>query len=325
MIIGSTDLGERPVLLAPLEDITDSAFRRICRKSGADMVYSEFVSSEGLIREAHKSTTKISFHPDERPIGIQIFGSQPESMAEAALIAESMSPTLIDINFGCPVRKVAMKGAGAALLADVPRMLAITRAVVKAVKLPVTVKTRLGWDERSRNIMEIALRLQDEGISAITIHGRTRSQLYGGKADWTLIGEVKNHPQIHISVIGNGDITNAQMALDAFERHHVDAVMIGRAAIGNPWIFSSAKHYLKTGQLLPEPLLQERLTTIRNHLEIAMENKGELKAVLEMRRHYAGYFRSLPHFKKNRVSLLTLRSSEEIFEFLDQMASEEQL
>lgn len=319
MKIAGLDLGHFPLLLAPLEDITDSAFRNICKELGADMVYTEFVSSEGLIRDAVKSNFKLLFDEAERPLGIQLFGSNPAGMAEAARIAAEAKPEVIDLNFGCPVRKVAMKGAGAALLADVPKMLAITDAVVKATNLPVTAKTRLGWDDKSKNILEVAEKLQDCGIQALTIHGRTRAQLYGGVADWTLIGEVKNNARMKIPIIGNGDITSAQVALEMQNRFGVDAVMIGRAAIGNPWIFREIKHYIASGEILSPPDLNERISVCLKHLDLAISKKGEIKTVMEMRRHYTGYFKSIPHFKQIRMKLLTVKSRNEIAEILDQV------
>jgi len=316
MIIGKTDLGEFPVILAPLEDITDSAFRNICRMHGADMVYTEFVSSEALVRSAVKSNNKMLFDEAERPIGIQIFGNNVEAMRNAALLAEELNPELIDINFGCPVRKVAMKGAGAGLLNDIPRMIAITREVVNAVKLPVTVKTRLGWDESSKVIVDVAEQLQDVGIQALTIHGRTRAQMYSGEADWTLIGEVKNNPRMKIPVIGNGDITSAQKASEMFNRYGVDAIMIGRAAIGNPWIFKDISDFIHKGELNPPPGLQERITVSLSHLRLAIQKKGERKGIIEMRKHYAGYFKGLPGFKKVRMEILTRQSYSEVEEIL---------
>lgn len=305
MIIGKTDLGERPIILAPLEDITDSAFRTVCRRYGADMVYTEFVSSEALVRSALKSSNKMLFDESERPLGIQIFGNNVEAMRNAALMAEANNPELIDINFGCPVRKVAMKGSGAALLKDIPLMVAITREVVNAVKLPVTVKTRLGWDAESKVIVDVAERLQDVGIQALTIHGRTRAQMYSGEADWTLIGEVKNNPRMQIPVIGNGDIDSAYKAAEMFNRYGVDAVMIGRAAIGNPWIFNQAKAYIRTGEIPVLPDLPERIAVSLAHLELAILKKGDHKGIIEMRKHYAGYFKGLPGFKKIRLEILT--------------------
>ncbi len=316
MIIGKTDLGEFPVLLAPLEDITDSAFRNICRLHGADLVYTEFVSSEALFRAAVKSSNKMLFDDTERPLGIQIFGNSVEAMRNAAVLAEANNPELIDINFGCPVRKVAMKGAGAALLKDIPLMLSITNAVVKAVKLPVTVKTRLGWDEDSKVIAGVAEMLQDAGIQALTIHGRTRAQMYAGEADWTLIGEVKNNPRIHIPVIGNGDIDSPVKAAEMFNRYGVDAIMIGRAAIGNPWIFDSTKAYILRKEIAALPELNERIQVSLQHLKLAIQKKGEYKGIIEMRKHYAGYFKGLPGFKKVRMEILTRQSFNEIEDIL---------
>lgn len=316
MIIGKTDLGKFPVILAPLEDITDSAFRNICKMHGADLVYTEFVSSEALVRSAVKSSNKMLFDEAERPLGIQIFGNDVNAMKNAALLAEQSNPELIDINFGCPVRKVAMKGSGAALLKDIPLMVAITREVVNAVKLPVTVKTRLGWDEHSKIIVDVAEQLQDVGIQAITIHGRTRAQLYSGEADWMLIGEVKNNPRMKIPVIGNGDIDSAPKAVEMFDRYGVDAIMVGRAAIGNPWIFNDIKTFIREGKLNSPPLLADRIEVALAHLKLAIEKKGEIKGIIEMRKHYAGYFRGLPHFKKIRLEMLTRKSFSEIEEIL---------
>jgi len=316
MIIGKTDLGKFPVILAPLEDITDSAFRTMCRMHGADLVYTEFVSSEALVRSVVKSSKKMLFDEEERPIGIQIFGNNVEAMKNAALLAEENNPELIDINFGCPVRKVAMRGAGAGLLNDIPLMIAITRQVVNAVKLPVTVKTRLGWDENSKVIVDVAEKLQDVGIQALTIHGRTRAQMYSGEADWTLISEVKNNPRIHIPVIGNGDIDNARKAVEMFNRYGVDAIMIGRAAIGNPWIFNEIKTFVEKGELLSPPGLPERIAVSLAHLKLAIQKKGEHKGIVEMRKHYAGYFKGLPGFKKVRMEILTRLSYSEIEEIL---------
>jgi nifR3 family TIM-barrel protein len=312
MILGKTDLGKHPVILAPLEDITDSAFRNICRLHGADMVYTEFVSSEALMRSALKSSNKMLFDETERPIGIQIFGNHIEAMRDAALLAEQNNPELIDINFGCPVRKVAMKGAGAALLKDIPLMVEITREVVKAVKIPVTVKTRLGWDESSKVIVDVAERLQDVGIQALTIHGRTRAQMYGGEADWTLIGDVKNNSRMHIPIIGNGDITSGSKALEMFNRYGVDAVMIGRAAIGNPWIFNEIKKFLATSEPTVSPDLDERISVALEHLKLAIEKKGDHKGIIEMRKHYAGYFKNVYDFKRIRMRILTMNNFLEI-------------
>lgn len=317
MRIGNTEFGGFPIILAPLEDITDSAFRVICREHGADMVYSEFVSSEALKRDIEKSHQKIRFSESERPIGIQIFGNEPEAMAIAAQKIEQLNPELIDINFGCPIRKIAMKGAGAALLKDIPLMVEITRAVVGAVKIPVTVKTRLGWDEESKQIVDIAERLQDVGIQAITIHGRTRAQLYSGQADWTLIGEVKNNPRMHIPVIGNGDINSGEKALEMKNRYGVDALMVGRAAIGNPWIFEEIKHYLDYGNNGEKVSLDQKIQTILDHIHMAIANKGEFKGILEMRGHYSGYFKGIPNFKHVRMQLLTMHTLIEIEKFLN--------
>lgn len=316
MIIGKTDLGKFPVILAPLEDITDSAFRTICRSHGADLVYTEFVSSEALVRSAIKSSLKMVFDSSERPLGIQIFGNNAEAMKNAALLAQEQNPELIDINFGCPVRKVAMKGSGAALLNDIPLMLAITREVVNAVNLPVTVKTRLGWDENSKVIVDVAERLQDVGIKAITIHGRTRAQMYSGEADWTLIGEVKNNPRMHIPVIGNGDITSAPIAAKMFDRYGVDAIMIGRAAIGNPWIFKAIKTFIETGESINPPTIAERIAVSLAHLSLAVHKKGEHKGIIEMRKHYAGYFKGLPDFKKVRMEILSRQTFTEVEKIL---------
>ncbi len=323
MIIGKTDLGKFPVILAPLEDITDSAFRNICRKHGADMVYTEFVSSEALVRSAVKSSNKMLFDETERPIGIQIFGNNVEAMKNAAILADELNPDLIDINFGCPVRKVAMKGAGAGLLNDIPLMVAITREVVNSVKLPVTVKTRLGWDENNKIIVNVAEQLQDVGIQAITIHGRTRAQMYSGEADWTLIGDVKNNPRMKIPVIGNGDITNAPKAAEMFNKYGVDGIMIGRAAIGNPWIFKDIKAFLLHGNINPPPGLPERIAVSLAHLKLAIQKKGERKGIIEMRKHYAGYFKGLPRFKKVRMEMLTRQCFIEIEEILLDLSMKE--
>jgi len=306
--------------MAPMEDITDMPFRSLCKEFGADLLITEFVSSEGLIREADKSRNKMKFGPDERPIGIQIFGDSVESMRKAAIIAESLQPDFIDLNFGCPVKKVVVKGGGAALLNDLPKMAAMTEAVVKAVKIPVTAKTRLGWDDASRNIMEIAERLQDAGIQAISIHGRTRAQLYGGQADWTLIGKVKHNPYLHIPVFGNGDITGAVVAKEMKDRYGVDGLMIGRAAVGNPWIFRECKAYLNKEELIPPPSLQERVDILRIHLQRSIDYKGERNTLLEMRKFYSGYFRGIPDFKKYRMMLMTLDEMDRVLELIDKIA-----
>jgi len=306
--------------MAPMEDITDMPFRSLCKQFGADLLITEFVSSEGLIREADKSKNKMKFGEDERPVGIQIFGDSVESMRKAAIIAESLQPDFIDLNFGCPVKKVVTRGGGAALLNDLPKMAAMTGAVVKAVRIPVTAKTRLGWNDASRNIMEIAERLQDAGILAISIHGRTRAQLYGGQADWTLIGKVKQHPHIHIPVFGNGDITGAVVAKEMKDRYGVDGLMIGRAAVGNPWIFRECKTYLNKGVLIPPPSLQERAEILRIHIQRSVEYKGEKRTVLEMRKFYSGYFRGVPDFKKHRLALMTMDDLGQVLEMIDKIA-----
>jgi tRNA-dihydrouridine synthase B len=312
MKIGKIDLGNRPLILAPLEDVTDSSFRLVCRQHGADMVVTEFISSEGLIRDAKKSHNKLIFNETERPIAIQIFGHDAEAMRQAAILAEQARPEVIDINFGCPVRKVINKGGGADLLRDVPRMLNITKAVISATRLPVTVKTRLGWDEESKNIVEIAEQLQDCGIAAITIHGRTRAQMYKGVADWTLIGAVKNNPAMHIPVIGNGDIDSPEKAKLMFDQYGVDGIMIGRAAVGNPWLFRQIRSFLDSGVRIDGPSLAERIEVCKTHLMHAIAQKGERRAILEMRKHYSGYFKALPHFKEHRLQLLTCNSFNEI-------------
>jgi tRNA-dihydrouridine synthase B len=303
--IGNISLGDYPLFLAPMEDITDPSFRMICKKFGADVMYTEFISSDGLIRDGHKSVKKLDIFNYERPIGIQLYGHLIPAMVEAALIAEEASPEMIDINFGCPVKKIANRGAGAGMLRNIPLMIEMTEAIVKAVKLPVTVKTRLGWDDDSKNIVEIAERLQDVGIKAITIHGRTRAQLYKGAADWTLIGEVKNNPNIKIPVIGNGDIDGPERAKEMFHRYGVDGIMIGRASVGRPWIFRDIRHYLSTGELLPEPSVREKAETALLHFDKSLEFKVGKRAILEMRRHLSNYFKGLPHFKETRLKLLT--------------------
>jgi nifR3 family TIM-barrel protein len=315
--IDNIELGDCPLIMAPMEDITDMPFRSLCKEFGADLLITEFISSEALIREAGKSTIKMKFGEDERPVGIQIFGDSVESMRKAAIIAESFQPDFIDLNFGCPVKKVVVKGGGAALLNDLPKMTAMADAVVRAVRIPVTAKTRLGWDDSSRNIMEIAEQLQDAGIKAISIHGRTRAQLYGGQADWTLIGKVKENPRIFIPVFGNGDITGAVVAKEMKDRYGVDGLMIGRAAVGNPWIFRECKAYLTTGELIPPPSLEERLKVLRIHLHRSLEYKGELLTVLEMRKFYSGYFRGVPDFKKHRMKLMTLDKINLVLELID--------
>lgn len=310
--IGSLDLGEKPLFLAPMEDVTDPSFRFICKHYGADMMYTEFISSDGLIRNAGKSLRKLQLFDYERPVGIQIYGHLIDSMVEAARMAEEAQPEVIDINYGCPVKKIAARGAGSGMMANIPLMVEMTAAIVKAVKLPVTVKTRLGYDEQSKHIVEIAERLQDVGIAALTIHGRTRSQLYRGQADWTLIGEVKNNPRMHIPIIGNGDVTSPQIAKEYFDRYGVDGMMIGRASVGRPWIFNEIKHYLKTGELLSPPLISDICDLTLLHLTKAIDWKGEKRGILEMRRHFVNYFKGLPNFKETRIKMLTTEDVEEI-------------
>lgn len=317
--IGNIDLGEFPLLLAPMEDVSDPPFRRLCKLHGADMLYSEFISSEGLIRDAIKSRQKLDIFDYERPVGIQIFGGDEEAMALSAKIVATVRPDLVDINFGCPVKKVVSKGAGAGVLKDIDLMVRLTKAVVSSTDLPVTVKTRLGWDESCINIEEVAERLQDVGISALTIHARTRSQMYKGHSDWSYIAKVKNNPRIHIPIFGNGDIDNPEKALEYRNKYGVDGIMIGRAAIGYPWIFREIKHYFATGELLSPPTIADRVAAARNHLIWSVEWKGERQGVLEMRRHYANYFKGLPNFKEHRQRLVTLDSAAEIVTALEEV------
>ncbi|MBL7985015.1 MAG: tRNA dihydrouridine synthase DusB [Flavobacteriales bacterium] len=317
--IGPIELPDFPLLLAPMEDVSDPPFRALCKKHGADLMYTEFISSEGLIRKAAKGLKKLDIFPEERPIGIQLFGGSEDAMEEAARIAEEAGPELIDINYGCPVHKVVNKGAGACLLQDVDKMVRLTEKVVKAVKLPVTVKTRLGWSEQTKNIMEVAERLQDVGIQALSIHGRTRAQLYKGPADWTLIGEVKNNPRIHIPIFGNGDVDSPETALANKARYGVDGVMIGRASIGYPWIFNAIKHFMATGTHLPPPSLNDRVDAAREHLERSIAWKGEYEGVVEMRRHYTNYFRGIPNFKEHRMKLVTERDPRILIELLEEV------
>ncbi|MCX6259670.1 MAG: tRNA dihydrouridine synthase DusB [Bacteroidia bacterium] len=305
MNIGNIHLGKYPLLLAPMEDITDPSFRYMCKMNGADFMYTEFISSDGLIRDGQKSVKKLDIYDFERPIGIQLYGHLIDAMVEAALIAETSKPELIDINLGCPMKKIANRGAGAGMLRNIPLMIEMTGAIVKAVKLPVTAKTRIGWDDESRNIVEVAEKLQDTGISALTIHGRTRAQLYKGSADWTLIGEVKNNPRMKIPVIGNGDIDGPVKAKEMFDRYGVDGIMIGRASVGRPWIFRDIKHFLDTSELLPEPTVAEKADLALFHLEKSLEFKEGIRAINEMRRHLSNYFKGLPHFKETRLKLLT--------------------
>jgi tRNA-dihydrouridine synthase B len=310
--IENIELGEYPLFLAPMEDITDPSFRMICKIYGADFMYTEFVSSDGLIRDGQKSVKKLDIYDFERPIGIQLYGHLVESMVEAALIAEQANPELIDINFGCPVKKIANRGAGAGMLRNIPLMIEMTEAIVRAVRLPVTVKTRLGWDDESKFIVDIAERLQDTGIKALTIHGRTRAQLYKGVADWTLIGAVKNNQRMKIPIIGNGDIDSPEKAKEMFDRYGVDGIMIGRATVGRPWIFRDIKHYLTSGELLPEPSVNEKADLALKHLEKSLEFKEGKRAIFEMRRHLSNYFKGLPHFRETRLKLLTTPEVDEI-------------
>ncbi len=319
MQIGDLDLGEQPLFLAPMEDITDPSFRYLCKKFGADVMYTEFISSDGLIRDGAKSVKKLDIYDYERPMGIQLYGHIVESMVEATYRALESNPEIIDINFGCPVRKIANRGAGAGMLANIPFMLEMTRAIVKASTVPVTVKTRLGWDEKHLVIGELAEELQDTGIKGLTIHGRTRSQMYKGKADWTLIGEVKKNPRIHIPIIGNGDITHPVEAKKAFEQFGVDGIMIGRAAVGKPWLFSHVKHYLEYDELLPEPTVSEKVDMALLQFTKSLEYKSEPVGVYEMRRHFSNYFKGLPDFKQTRLELLTTLEVEEIYALLNEI------
>lgn len=320
MKIANIELGTQPLFLAPMEDVTDPSFRFMCKEFGADVVYTEFISADGLIRDAAKSLAKLRLDDAERPVGIQIYGNQIAPMVEAARMAEAARPDIIDINFGCPVKKIAGRGAGSGMMRDVPLMVEMTRQIVKAVQTPVTVKTRLGWDEESKNIEDIALRLQDTGIAALTIHGRTRAQMYRGDADWTLIGAVKNNPQIHIPIIGNGDIDSGERAKEMFDRYGVDGVMIGRATYGRPWIFREVKHFLATGEILPQPSVCERVAIAKKHLAKSLEIKGEYVGIVEMRRHLSNYFKGLPDFKPTRLKLVTLLDIPELFATLDLIA-----
>lgn len=317
--IGNIELGEFPLLLAPMEDVSDPPFRAVCKDKGADLMYTEFISSEGLIRDAIKSRKKLDIFDYERPIGIQIFGGDEESMELAAKIVDATNPDLLDINFGCPVKKVVCKGAGAGILKDLPQMVKITDRVVKSTKLPVTVKTRLGWDENSKNIEEVAERLFDVGIKALSIHGRTRAQLYKGEADWTLIAKVKNNPRLQIPIFGNGDIDSAQKALEYRNKYGVDGIMIGRAAIGYPWIFNEIKHYMATGQLLAAPTISERVDVVRKHLDFSVQWKGPIAGIFEMRTHYSQYFKGIPNFKEYRTKLVMAPNHESIHEILNEV------
>lgn len=320
--IADIELGEFPLLLAPMEDVSDPPFRLLCKAAGADMMYTEFISSEGLIRDAHKSVQKLDIYDEERPIGIQIFGAELESMQRSAEIVEEAGPEVLDINYGCPVKKVVRRCAGAGILQDIPRMVTLTDAIVKSTKLPVTVKTRLGWDDDSKYIVEVAERLQDIGIKAISIHGRTRKQMYKGEADWSLIAKVRENPRMNIPVFGNGDINSPEKAAEYRKRFGVDGIMIGRASIGYPWIFREIKHYMATGEKLPAPTVAERVEAARQHLRHSLDWKGPVLGILEMRRHYTNYFKSLPNIKPFRTILVTSDEPEELFAILDRIAVE---
>ena len=317
MQIGAIDLGYKPLFLAPMEDVTDPSFRHICKHFGADMMYTEFVSSDGLIRDARKTLKKLEIEEAERPVGIQLYGHLIDAMVQSARIAEEARPDVIDINFGCPVRKIATRGAGAGMLCNIPLMVEMTKAIVEAVTIPVTVKTRLGWDEDSKYIVDIAERLQDTGIAAITIHGRTRAQMYKGEADWTLIGAVKNNPRMHIPVIGNGDVDGGEKAKEMFDRYGVDGIMIGRATYGRPWIFAEIKHYLKTGEPMPPLTIAQKVELAKMHLEKSIEYKGIPVGLFEMRRHLSNYFKALPDFKQTRMTLVTSLDPDELHKTLD--------
>jgi tRNA-dihydrouridine synthase B len=320
--IGNIELGEFPLLLAPMEDVSDPPFRAVCKDNGADLMYTEFISSEGLIRDAIKSRKKLDIFPYEKPIGIQIFGGDEEAMAMSARIVDATQPDILDINYGCPVKKVVCKGAGAGVLRDIPLMVRLTQAVVKSTSLPVTVKTRLGWDDSSINIEEVAERLQDVGIKALSIHGRTRAQLYKGEADWTLIRKVKENPRIQIPIFGNGDIDTPEKALEYKNKYGVDGIMIGRAAIGYPWIFNEIKHFMKTGEKLTAPSMKQRIEVARKHLKFSVEWKGEKTGILEMRRHYTSYFRNIPNIKPYRQKLVEFDAYEQVDKLLCEMEQE---
>ncbi len=319
MQIGPIQFEDFPLFLAPMEDVSDPPFRALCKENGCDMMYTEFISVEGLIRDAEKSVKKLDIYDYERPIGVQIFGAELDSMMRAAEIVEAAQPEVLDINFGCPVKKVVCKMAGAGILQDIDKMVKLTEAVIKSTNLPVTVKTRLGWDHNSIKIDEVAERLQDVGIQALAIHGRTRAQMYKGEADWTHIARVKENPRIKIPIIGNGDIDSPQKAMEYRQRYGVDGIMIGRASIGYPWIFREVKHYFKTGELIAPPSIEERVAAAQEHLKRSLEWKGKVLGVLEMRRHYSNYFRGLPGIKAHRKQLVTLMEAEAILEVLEQI------
>jgi tRNA-dihydrouridine synthase B len=318
--IRDIELGEFPLLLAPMEDVSDPPFRALCKKHGADLMYTEFISSEGLIRDAAKSVKKMDIYEYERPVGIQIFGHDIESMKEATRIIEKTNPDIIDINFGCPVKKVTCKGAGAGMLQDIPKLVKMTDEIVRTTNLPVTVKTRLGWDDKSKFVVSTAEKLQDVGVAAVSIHGRTRVQLYKGDADWTLIGDVKNNPRMHIPIFGNGDIDTPEKAVEYKNRYGVDGIMIGRASIGYPWFFNEVKYFMKTGEHLPPPTIADRVAVAKQHLEMSVAWKGESLGIAEMKRHYTNYFKGIAHFKDYRLKLVTSNNLSEILEILDYLA-----
>ncbi len=315
--IRDIELGEFPLLLAPMEDVSDPPFRALCKKHGADLMYTEFISSEGLIRDAAKSVKKLDIYEYERPVGIQIFGYDIESMKTSAQIIEKTNPDIIDINFGCPVKKVTCKGAGAGMLQDIPKLIKMTEEIVKITNLPVTVKTRLGWDDKSKFVVSTAEKLQDVGVEAVSIHGRTRQQLYKGDADWTLIGEVKNNPRMHIPIFGNGDIDTPEKALEYKNRYGIDGIMIGRASIGYPWVFNEVKHFMKTGQHLAPPSVADRVAIAKEHLQMSVAWKGEGLGIAEMKRHYSNYFKGISHMKEYRMKLVTSFNLQEIYDTLD--------
>ena len=317
--IGSIDLGTFPLLLAPMEDVSDPPFRALCKENGADVVYTEFISSEGLIRNAAKSIQKLDIYEKERPVGIQIFGANLDSMMRSVEIVEKTEPDIIDINFGCPVKKVVCKGAGAGILKDIPKMVKLTEYIVKHTKIPVTVKTRLGWDHNSIKILEVAERLQDVGCAAISIHGRTRAQMYKGDADWSYISQVKNNQRMYIPVFGNGDVNTPERAIEMRDRYGLDGAMIGRASIGNPWFFNHVKHFINTKKHLPQPTLTQRVKTARRHLKMSIKWKGPILGVLETRRHYANYFKGYPNFKPYRKQMVTLNCPNEIYALFDEV------
>ena len=319
--IGNIELGSFPLLLAPMEDVSDPPFRALCKEQGADVMYTEFISSEGLIRDAAKSMMKLDIYEKERPVGIQIFGANLYSMLQAVDIVEKTNPDIIDINYGCPVKKVVCKGAGAGILKDIPKMVSLTKAIVERTKLPVTVKTRLGWDHDSIQIVDVAERLQDVGAQAISIHGRTRAQMYKGDANWHPIAAVKNNQRMHIPVFGNGDVDTPEKAMMMRDEFGLDGAMIGRASIGNPWFFGQVKHYFKTKEHLPPPTIKDRVEMARRHLQMAIDWKGEKLGVFETRRHYTNYFKGIPHFKEYRLQMVTLDNASEVFEVFDRVES----